>query len=179
MDNKKEKLTNENKIAHLDYIERAIDRMGNNSASIKGWAMGIVAAILGIGMIENTGNLSFTIALGASSFIITIILCCLDMYYLYKERMYRNYYKLVSAMRDESIDFNMSITNKILLEKYHAKKVNSYIGCFGSVSIWPFYAGILIVLAAFFIIPTILPFIPNFTKTSEVVSNGAQSISQL
>ena len=74
----------EKKIAHLGFIETTIERMANNSAAIKGWSMGIVAASIGLGIIgrDKTDCLANGIVFGCSC-AITIVMWLLDAFYLY------------------------------------------------------------------------------------------------
>ncbi len=90
----------EPKMRHLEMIQEVISRMANNSFTLKGWAVTLVAGIFtlsGKSIGTNFGIL----------FIPIIIFWGLDAFYLSKERSYRSLYKHVTGLNENQIDFNM------------------------------------------------------------------------
>lgn len=92
----------ERKIEHLKMIESIIDRMGNNSFMLKGWAIGVMIAIFAFaGKGDAAECIIFTI-------IPLVIFWLLDSYYLFLERKYKMLYDHVRFMNDKDIDFSMN-----------------------------------------------------------------------
>lgn len=151
MDNKMGKRT-ENKIAHLGFIETAIERMANNSAAIKGWSMGIAAALLGIGIISGENINPYRWILFLCACLITVVMWWLDAFYLYQEKLYRDLYSIVRNIEDDdSVDFSMDARYKTIKEK--KEKVVCYFSVLKNRTILPFYLAQIIVYFLFFILP--------------------------
>lgn len=90
----------EPKMRHLEMIQGVISRMANNSFTLKGWAVTLVAGVFTLsGSSIGTNYLII--------FIPIIIFWGLDAFYLSKERSYRALYKHVSCLDQKGIDFNM------------------------------------------------------------------------
>lgn len=93
-----------NKIGHLNMIQEIITRMGNNSFSLKQWAVGIMVAIYAFAG-ENFHK----------AVIVTIIplmvFWILDSYYLMMERKFRCLYNEVRKKKEKNIDFNMNFNS--------------------------------------------------------------------
>lgn len=86
---------------HLDLISDVISRMGQNSFQIKGWAVIVVAAILGIALDRSKQSSAlFGLAPLAAFWL-------LDSYYLRIERSYRSLYDLVRVKSEDEINFDM------------------------------------------------------------------------
>ena len=145
----------EKKIAHLGFIEATIERMANNSAAIKGWSMGIVAAIIGLGVIGKgkTDNLANWILFGCSC-IIVFIMWCLDAFYLYQEKLFRDLYSLVRVMDEKDINYSMDARRKTIIEK--KGKAVCYFSVLKNRTILPFYLPQLVINFLFFILPIII-----------------------
>lgn len=96
--------TGENKRNHLEMLQGIIERMGHNSFSLKGWAVGIMIDIY-----------SFAGENAHKAVIITliplIVLWILDSYYLMLERKFRALYDNVRLKREEDIGFDMNYNN--------------------------------------------------------------------
>lgn len=127
----------DNQIRHLDLIEKVIERMGQNSFALKGWAMTLVVAIFGLAA-SGTDKYFAVIAI-----VPIVVFWFLDALYLQKERKFRELYNAV-AFGNEMRPFTMDIS------EYSTKKTK-YIRCLFSPSEWLFYIGILIGTAAAFI----------------------------
>lgn len=100
----------EQKMRHLEMIQEVISRMANNSFTLKGWAVTLVAGIFTL-----SGN-----AIGTNFWILfipIIIFWGLDAFYLSKERSYRALYKHVIGLSENQIDFNMDTRAFSCIEK--------------------------------------------------------------
>ena len=93
-------MADERKIAHLEMVQGVIDRIGNNSFMIKGWAVTLVSAIFALS-IENH-KFSF-IALFP-----ILLFWWLDAFFLYQERLFRRLYNDVALKDDASITYSMN-----------------------------------------------------------------------
>lgn len=93
----------EQKIKYLEMIQQVINRMAQNSFTLKGWAVTLLAALFALAAKDS--NLSF--------FLIAYIPICvfwiLDSYYLQLERKYRLKYNEVKLLDENSkIDFDLT-----------------------------------------------------------------------
>ncbi len=142
----------DNKIAHLSFIQTVIERMANNSASIKGWSMGILAALLGIGIISEKGIDPYRLVLFLCASLISIVLWWLDAFYLYQEKLYRCLYSLVKNIADDDkVDFSMDASRETIKERYG--KITGYFAVLKNRTIMPFYLVQIVVYFLFFILP--------------------------
>ena len=117
----------ESKIKHLELIQGIINRMASNSFYLKGWAVTLVAGIFAISA-KDSEKTFFLI-----SYIPILIFWGLDSYYLQLERKYRNLYKKVSQLKENEIDFSMTITEELCDEK------TQYFKCLISITESLFY----------------------------------------
>lgn len=117
----------ESKIKHLEMIQGIINRMASNSFYLKGWAVTLVAGIFAISA-KDSEKTFFLI-----SYIPILIFWGLDSYYLQLERKYRNLYKKVSQLKENEIDFSMTITEELCDEK------TQYFNCLISITESLFY----------------------------------------
>ena len=122
----------ENKIKHLEMIENVIERMGNNSFQLKGWAVTLVS-IIGALAARETDKRFFLIA-----FVPLIAFWAIDSFYLQTERKYKELYKKVQFKKEEDIDFDMD-TSYIKTENTHM----SYWNCVWSKTESFFYGSII------------------------------------
>lgn len=121
---------NQDKISHLQMIQSIVDRMGKNSFSLKGWAVGVMVAIYAFaGQNYNKAVIVTLIPL--------IIFWILDSYYLMLERKYRRLYDEVRLKENNKIDFDMNFNN-VSLKMKEIKKFE-FIRKFFSKTEWPFY----------------------------------------
>ena len=126
----------EGKIAHLGFIQSAINRMGNNSFLIKGWTVTLVAAIFTLAPKDTNQNFIYI------SLFPIIAFWLLDSYYLRQERLFR---KLYDKVTEGNKDYNFCM-NTALVEG----EVDSMHRIMTTKSILPFYG--LIVVIMFFVI---------------------------
>ena len=148
----------EKKIAHLGFIESTIERMANNSASIKGWSMAILAALLGIGIISgSSAGCAYRWIMYACAFVITVVMWFLDNFYIYQEKLYRKLYSLTKDTKDDDIDFSMDARfdtiKALLLKNERSDKVFSYWRVLINRTTVPFYSAQLVAYFLFFIVP--------------------------
>jgi hypothetical protein len=77
---------NDDQRKHLEFLQTAITRMGQNSFAIKGWAITIVSALFALSVTDATKSFALLAVLPA------VTLCALDAYFLGLERSLRNQY---------------------------------------------------------------------------------------
>ena len=126
-----EKMCDENRRQHLEFIQSVITRMNTNSFQVKGMAVAIATALLGV--YATTSNIIF-IFLGIFP---TLIFWFLDSYYLQQERKFRGIYNDVANLKKivEVKPYEMPI------QKYTRKidKQYSYLDVFISQTIFWLY----------------------------------------
>ena len=89
----------ENKIAHLEMIQRVITRMASNSFHIKRWSVTLVVALFALAA-ASTNALFVWLACFP-----TFMFWALDAYFLRQERLFRKLYDHVRLA--ELVDFSM------------------------------------------------------------------------
>ena len=87
----------ENKVAHLEMIQRVITRMASNSFLIKRWSVTLVAALFALTAVNM--NVLFT----CLAFFPIFMFWALDAYFLRQERLFRKLYDHVCL--SDRIDF--------------------------------------------------------------------------
>ena len=95
-------MANEEKIAHLGFIQGVINRMGNNSFLIKGWVVTLVAAIFALS--AEKANIKFAYV----AFFPLIFFWWLDAFFLHQEKLYRKLYEKVADETEPSSQFSMN-----------------------------------------------------------------------
>ncbi len=88
---------------HLQMIQATITRLAGQSTTIKGWAVTLTAALLGLGATTNTALVAFAAVYAIAT------LAALDAYYLTLERRYRDLYR-ASADVTQPVTWTMTIT---------------------------------------------------------------------
>ena len=130
----------ERKIRHLEMIQQIINRMANNSLSIKGWVVAIITA----GSILDKNKDSFL-----SLFIYIFLIFCFSLFdskYLQYERKYRKLYEIVRKTNE--IDFSMNI-NIVQIKEL---KECCFCKCYFSLSIvFPYLSIIIYSILLYFI----------------------------
>ncbi len=119
-----------NKIEHLNMIQEIITRMGNNSFSLKQWAVGIMIAIYAFAGENSHKAVIVTI-------IPLVVFWILNSYYLMIERKFRCLYDEVRKKKEKNIDFNMNFNSV----RVNMKNVSKYclVKVAFSKTILPFY----------------------------------------
>lgn len=121
----------EKKMKHLEMVEGIIERMGNNSFQLKGWAVTLVS-IIGALSAQGSDRRFFLL-----SFLPLVAFWLLDSFYLQKERKYRILYKNISIKEESNIDFNMD-TRNIVVSGEESSRI-CYFKCLFSISEVLFY----------------------------------------
>ena len=137
----------EKKMKYLEMIEGVIERMGNNSFQLKGWAVTLVA-LVGALAAQGSDKRFFLLA-----FIPLFAFWFLNSFYLQMERKYKVLYKRVSVKAESDIDFNMD-TRDLIYTEDEANRI-CFCSCLFSKTEWPFYliiAGAVGVLALILIL---------------------------
>ena len=89
----------DNKVAHLEMIQRVITRMASNSFLIKRWSVTLVAALFALAA-ANTNVMFVCLA-----FFPTFMFWALDAYFLRQESLFRELYE--DVRQAELVDFSM------------------------------------------------------------------------
>lgn len=121
-------MDNSNKIAYLGFIQGVINRMGNNSFLVKGFAITLISAL--VATLDDKYCFIF---------IPTIMFWLLDTYYLHQERLFRKLYEKVIDGTEPDDSFSMNV------QKYE-NEVSSFLNVMMSKTLSPFYGGLIIVL---------------------------------
>lgn len=146
-------MTEEKRITHLGFIEGTIERMANNSSTIKGWAIAIAAAFIGVGFFNKDDNPIYTWIIFIVACAITAIIWCLDAFYLYQEKLYRELYKYVSTS-EKDLNYTMDARRVKILE-LTGKEINYFPIIFNRV-IWPFYIPQILMYFALYVLPFLI-----------------------
>lgn len=126
-------MTTDEKIAHLGFIQGAINRMAGNVFLVKGWSVALAAAMTAL-----TSDSKF----GSYIAIVPIILFWwLDAYYIQQEKLFRELFSMVSTSRTPTVDFSMDTT---AVQNRVASKFRIMLSC----TVFPFYVLILCALLA-------------------------------
>ncbi len=93
------------RLKHLEIIQQVITRMANNSFLIKGWSLTLLSLVLAIGLKEKIYTLLWVMLLPS------IMLWCLDGYYLRQEKLFRKLWdKYKGDPQESASDFSMDTT---------------------------------------------------------------------
>lgn len=97
----------EEKVRHLEMVQKIISRLANNSFLIKGWC--ITTTLAGIGFFLSNYNPITPFLI----FFSVTISWILDSYYLRQERLYRKLYEAVASIKStgKTYTYNMRITD--------------------------------------------------------------------
>lgn len=102
----------EMRMKHLELVQNALSRMGTNSAGLKGFCMGIVAALIALAGAIDKPRVLF---LGLP---IVFAFAVLDAAYLSLERGFRNHYdELRQRPLDQEPDFHITPSGNPSLTK--------------------------------------------------------------
>ena len=99
----------ENKPKHLEFIQRSIDRLENNSILLKGWTIILTATLLGL-FVSNSDSVAsipiFVICLPVLGF------WFLDGHFQSQERQFRALHEHVRHISEEDIDYSMNTSEQ-------------------------------------------------------------------
>lgn len=115
----------------MEFVQGVINRLSQNSFLLKGWSVVLVSALLALA----AGNSQLVFVLLA--YIPVFVFWGLDGYYLLKERKFRDLYNDVRVLKEDDIDFSMSV------EEYNSR---SWLGSIFSKTIAPFHGSLLAIL---------------------------------
>ncbi len=135
----------ESKIKHLEFLQNVINRMANNSFTLKGWAVTLVSGIFVLSG-KDTDKLYFLVA-----YIPVIVFWFLDAYYLLQERLYRSLYEKVRRTDENNIDFSLKATTS----EFGSNK-NSFCSCLFSKTEIGFYLPLALVCTGIIVITNIV-----------------------
>lgn len=121
----------ENKRKHLEFIQGVVNRLSTNSFLLKGWSVGLVAALFALSAKDARPAFLFL------AYIPAIIFWGLDGYCLWQERLYRALYKHVRLMSENDVDFCMST------EKVQGKKGLSWFDATFSKTLIAFHGALI------------------------------------
>jgi len=122
--------------SYLTILQGVINRMAANSAGCKTWCIALVSAIFVI--IADKGNINYVWV----SILPIILLALLDAYYLGLEKSFRDgYNKFISKLHSGNIT-----VNDLFIVKPDKDIYRKIIESIFSLSVWPFYGLLLIML---------------------------------
>ena len=127
----------------LELIQNNIKRMASNSFIIKGWAVTLVIGSLLLGVSDLQLILPF---------IPVISFWCLDTYFLYLERKFRDLYDWVVKNRAKNQKYLFDMNIKRFEEKQIGKKIKDIFFVFLSKNLILFYLPILIVVIVYMLL---------------------------
>jgi hypothetical protein len=122
----------EQKIKHLEFINSTVNRMANNSFLIKAWSVTLVSAAFALSTKDS--NVKYLLF----AFVPTFFFWCLDAYFLWQERLFRDHYNHVRIQEVSKIDFSMR-PEKI-------SKSSTFFRSFFSKTLLLYYLGIFVTL---------------------------------
>jgi len=97
----------EARIRYLEIIQGIVLRMSNNSFTLKGWAITLTSAAIGVIALNKDINATYICII---SFLVNISFIFLDCHFLSHERIYRNLYDKVRK-QNGPLDFNVMDLN--------------------------------------------------------------------
>lgn len=126
---------------HLELVQNAITRMGSNGASLKGYCMTLVAAIIGLAAaVSKEQILIYTIP-------VVVGFSILDGMYLALERGFRDHF---DEIRLEKIDSEPDF-------RVHSR-AGHFISSYFSWSVFGFYlATVLVMISISWLMPEVVP----------------------
>lgn len=153
----------DSQMKHLELIIGVISRITQNSFAMKGWAIGLVSAIL-IAAYHIGGWVYSAVAL-----LPVFVFWGLDAYYLKLERLFRKHYDYIRSLTTSEWDkdpFAMKV-------EQHENSVQSWIRTCRSVSVIWFYAPIMIAVIG------ITMYSNSIQSNEEINTDGKESVLQL
>lgn len=91
----------ERKIAHLQMIQSAIDRMANSEFLIRGWTVTLVAGIFALSAKDSDKSFLYI------AYLPVVLFWILDAYYLSLERCFRSLYDVQRKKEVDEVTFEM------------------------------------------------------------------------
>lgn len=140
------------KFQHLQLIQSVIQRLGQNSFSLKGWCVTIVAALFALAAKDSNFNVAGVAMLPI------VLFWFLDAYYMWKERQFRSLYNKVAKGDEIEHPYSMNINNET-----HCNYLRAYAG----QTIWPFYSSMLVLVLLALWLGSTRPSIANELSNSK------------
>lgn len=128
----------EDRVKHLEMIQAIVSRMAANSFLIKGWCVTIVAALLALS--GKDSDKRFLIV----AFYPVLMFWCLDGYFLWQERLFRDLYNAVRQLPDDKITFEMETSSY--------KKETTFLDAVGSRTLLLFYLTMIVAIVIVYLI---------------------------
>ena len=122
----------EQKLKHLEFIHSTINRMANNSFLIKAWSVTLVSGSFVLSVKDS--NIKYIVIAYAPTF----FFWCLDAYFLWQERIFRDHYDYVRTHDNSRIDFSM--------KPKKSSKNSTYFRSLFSLTLLLYYIGIFVTL---------------------------------
>ena len=97
-------MAGEVKRSHLEMIQGVVNRLSTNSFLLKGWSVVLISALFALSTSDSRPAFVFL------AYIPAIIFWGLDGFFLWQEQLYRKLYDHVRVLKDEEVDFSMTIT---------------------------------------------------------------------
>jgi hypothetical protein len=156
-----------NRDSHLAMIQGVINRMGQNSFSLKGWAVTVAAGLFALAAATDVNPWSCAAALLA-----VLTFWFLDAFYLRQERMFRALFDQVRRDLSGETDYEMDTSRLVSLDK----KRLSHWNCFWSRTEAGFYLPVFCVVLLIFL--ALMVTMPTAKPASEVRLAPAQDAHQ-
>jgi hypothetical protein len=127
-----------NRVKHLEMIQGVVSRLGSNGFLIKGWAVTLAGAFIGLAV--NSEHGSFT-RIGAG---VTVLFWGLDAFFLRAERRFRRLASRVQGFDPKVKPFFMGATScDFFSELTEGKWRLRWLGTFFSLTLLVFYGLLL------------------------------------
>ncbi|HMT92454.1 hypothetical protein [uncultured Thiothrix sp.] len=124
-------------LKHIDMYQSLIMRMAANSAACKQWAVGLVSAILVL--VAEKGM----VHAAALAIIPAVLFCFLDAYYLALEKQFRSAYnQFINALHAGTLQ-----ASELYKVRADGKLPTTFLEALVSWAVWPFYLGMLGLIA--------------------------------
>jgi hypothetical protein len=148
------------RLKYLEMVQGVINRMSASSATLKGWTVTLVAALLALA--AKDGNPQFL----AVALLPTVIFAGLDAYYLHLERGYRSLF-------DRAANADPGLPLFTLHRAAPDRGVRRWLAALGRPVVWGYYlavlASLLVTLAVFTFAPA-KPAGPQDARPNPVVN---------
>jgi hypothetical protein len=103
-----------NRVKHMKMIQAVVARLAGNSFLIKGWALTLTGALLGLAVNQSDAGLA------ATALVPILVFWILDTYYLRAERLFRALYDRVRSGADTVEPFFMGATSDAFVARVPA-----------------------------------------------------------
>ena len=94
------------RVKHLEMIQSVIARLGSGAFVVKGWAVTIASALIGLAVNSSDSEVALV------SLVPTLAFWSMDMYFLRSERLFRTLHEHVRSGRSDVEPFFMGATTE-------------------------------------------------------------------